>query len=63
MSMQRHHLLTEKRQAQALNCSLRHLANLRKRRQVPYIKLGRSVRFDPAAVERALAKLSVRELA
>ena len=56
-------LLTEKEQAEELQCSLRHLANLRKRRLIPYVRLGRSIRFDPAAVERALTKLSVRELA
>jgi len=35
---------------------------LRKRRLIPYIKLGKSVRFDPAAVTAAVQKLSVREV-
>jgi len=56
-------LLTEKQQAQRLNCSWRHLVNLRARRQIPYIKLGRIIRYDPVAVDKALAKLTVRELA
>jgi Helix-turn-helix domain len=55
-------LLKEKEQAEALNCSLRHLINLRNRRLIPFIKLGGAVRYDPAAVERALAKLTVDEI-
>ena len=56
-------LLTEKEQAQRLNCSWRHLVNLRERRQIPFIKLGKLVRYNPEAVQRALEKLTVRELA
>jgi len=34
---------------------------LRKRRLIPYIKLGKSVRFDPAAVAAAIQKLTIKE--
>jgi hypothetical protein len=54
---------TPKEQAEELNCSLRHLANLKTKRMIPHIKLGHSVRYDPAAVARALDKLSVKEIA
>ena len=54
-------LLTGKEQAAQMNCSLRHLINLRKKKLIPYIKLGgKSIRYDPVAVHRALtAKLTV----
>jgi hypothetical protein len=55
-------LITEKQQAEQLQCSLRHLIDLRNRRLIPYIKLGRSIRYDPNAVQRALEKLTVKEL-
>jgi excisionase family DNA binding protein len=55
-------LNTAKQQAEALNCSLRHLAKLKARRVIPYVKLGKSLRFDPEAVQRAIEKLSVREI-
>ena len=55
-------LNTAKQQAAELNCSLRHLAKLKAQRLIPYIKLGRILRFDPEAVQRALDKLSVREI-
>ena len=56
-------LISPKEQAGRLRCSLRHLQNLKNRRLVPYIKLGRLVRYDPVAVQRAIEKLTVRELA
>jgi excisionase family DNA binding protein len=55
-------LLTEKEQAQQLNCSWRHLVNLRERRLILFIKLGKLVRYNPEAVQRALEKLTVREI-
>jgi hypothetical protein len=48
--------------ASELQISLRHLINLRNQRQVPFMKLGRLIRYDRAAVEKALQKLSVKEL-
>ena len=54
-------LLTGKEQAEQMNVSLRHLLNLRKKKLIPYIRLGsRCVRYDPVAVHKALtAKLTV----
>jgi hypothetical protein len=60
--MQRQILITEKAQAELLNCSLRHLINLRNKRLVPFIRLGKLVRYNPDAVQRALEKLTVKEL-
>jgi hypothetical protein len=54
-------LNTEKQQAAQLQCSLRQLVALRNRRLIPFIRLGKSIRYDPAAVQRALEKLTVRE--
>jgi hypothetical protein len=56
-------LISPKEQARRIDCSLRHLQNLKNRRLIPHIKLGRLVRYDPVAVQRALEKLTVRELA
>lgn len=61
MQMQKQPLITEKAQAQLLGCSLRHLINLRNRRLVPYLRLGRLVRYNPNEVERAIQKLTIRE--
>ena len=61
--MQNQALLTEKQQANALACSPRHLVNLRQKRLVPFIKLGRLIRYNPEAVARALEKLTVKEVA
>ena len=55
-------LLTEREQAEQLRCSLRHLVGLRNKRLIPFIRLGRSIRYDPNAVERALKKLTIKEL-
>ena len=49
-------------QAEQLQCSIRHLINLRNKRLIPYVRLGKSIRYDPAAVQRALEKLTVKEL-
>ena len=56
-------LNTEKQEAQRLNCSPRHLVNLRLRGQIPFVKLGRLVRYRPSDVDRALEKLTVHEIA
>jgi hypothetical protein len=55
-------LITEKQQADQLQCSLRHLVDLRNKRLIPFIRLGRSIRYDPDAVQRALQKLTIKEL-
>ena len=59
--MQKQPLITEKAQAELLGCSLRHLINLRNRRLVPFVRLGRLVRYHPDHVQKALEKLTVRE--
>ena len=61
MQMQRQPLITEQEQAELLRCSLRHLINLRNQRLVPFVKLGRLVRYNPDQVEKAIQKLTVRE--
>ena len=55
-------LNTEKQQAAQLQCSLRHLVDLRNKRLIPFIRLGRSIRYDPNAVQRALEKLTIKEV-
>lgn len=55
-------LIDPKEQSRRLGCSLRHLQNLKNRRMVPYIKLGRLVRYNPDAVQRAIEKLTIKEV-
>lgn len=45
-----------------LQISKRHAAALRKKRLIPFIKLGKSVRFDETAVLAAVKKLTVKEV-
>ncbi len=52
-------LLNETAVATQLGISLRHLRTLRSRRLIPYLKLGKAVRFDPAAVSAAISRLTV----
>jgi excisionase family DNA binding protein len=47
--------------ARQVKCSLRTIDNLMARRAIPFIKLGRLVRFDVAKVKAALARFEVRE--
>ena len=54
-------LLTERQQAKQLQISPRHLYDLRQKRLVPFIKLGKSVRYDPEDVAQAIKKLTIRE--
>ena len=60
--MQANHYTTEEELAKELRVSQRHLINLRNRRLIPYIKLGRLIRYDRAAVQKAIQKLSIKEL-
>lgn len=55
-------LLTEKEMAADIAVSWRGLAEFRKRRLVPFIKLGRLVRYNRADVFKALEKLTVRSI-
>jgi len=52
-------LVTEPVMAAACAVSTRHLRNLRDRRQIPFCKLGGSIRYSPSAVQQALEKLTV----
>jgi excisionase family DNA binding protein len=48
--------------AQIIGKSRRSIEYMMRRRQIPFIRIGRNVRFKLAAVERALEKLTVREV-
>jgi hypothetical protein len=50
-------LVTEKEQARRLSMSWRGLQEIRKRKLVPFIRIGRLVRYSPKEVEKALQKL------
>jgi len=47
--------------AREIKCSVRTVDNLMAKRAIPFIKLGRLVRFDVAKVKAALARFEVRE--
>jgi hypothetical protein len=53
-------LLDEKAVAAMLSITQRHLRSLRAQRLVPFIRLGRLIRFDPSAVAEAVSKLEVK---
>lgn len=55
-------LLTEKEQAERLSISWRALQEYRRKRLVPHVRLGRLVRYMPADVERALERLTIKEV-
>jgi excisionase family DNA binding protein len=55
-------IATAEELAKELRVSQRHLINLRNQKLIPHIKLGRLVRYDRAQVEKALQKLTVKEL-
>jgi excisionase family DNA binding protein len=52
-------LLDEQAVAEMLGITRRHLRTLRSRRLIPFVKIGKSVRFDPNAVIAAVARLTV----
>ncbi len=53
-------LISERELAKMLGVSLRHVGNLRERRVIPFIRLGRSVRFNPDEISQVLNRLTVR---
>ena len=61
MLMNRERLLTVREIAKDLNVSQRHVINLTNRRMIPCLRLGRAIRYDSDAVQRALKKLEVKE--
>ena len=54
-------LVTERQMAKQLQISPRHLLSLRQRRLLPCVKLGKSIRYDPEDVGRAIKKLTIHE--
>jgi excisionase family DNA binding protein len=57
-------LISVRDQAQQLGISARHLHDLTKQRLIPCVRLGRAVRYNPAAVAQAIEKnLTQRSLA
>ncbi len=55
-------LLTIKEMAAMLSMSWRGVQELTKRREIPVVRLGRSVRYNPPAVAKALEKLTVKSI-
>jgi excisionase family DNA binding protein len=53
------HLLTIEELADHLGVNVRHIRRLIAERRVPYMKVGRLVRFDPADVAVWLARTRV----
>ena len=53
-------LLTEKQACAYLNTSKRNLYCWRMAKLIPYIKIGRAVRFHPADVENAIQRMTTR---
>lgn len=55
--------VTKQQLAAHLQCCPRTVNNLMRRRILPYRKIGRLLRFDPAECDRALEAFQVRSLA
>ena len=56
-------LITKKEVAIGLQSSLRHVDNLMSQKKIPYIRLGRSVRFRWSDIEKALERFTVKSIA
>jgi excisionase family DNA binding protein len=55
-------LLTAEDLARLLRVSLRTIRTLTSRRSIPFLRIGKSIRFRPADVQRALKSLTVHEI-
>jgi excisionase family DNA binding protein len=55
-------LLNEEDMAQRLSCSPRHVRRLRDEGQIPCLRLGGLVRYDPEAVLRALQQYALDQM-
>jgi excisionase family DNA binding protein len=62
MQTQHKTLLDIHETAEFLGCSWRHVQNLKDRRAIPHLRLGRLVRFRKADIERALDQMVIREI-
>lgn len=51
--------MNRREMAHFLGISERKLSTMVSRREIPVIKLGRSVRFDPIEVKKALKRLTI----
>ena len=56
------HNMTEAQCAQYLTISTRSLRNLRRRRVIPFVKLGGRVLYRRAEVDRALTRLEIKSV-
>lgn len=54
-------LVTIEEIAPFIGCSVRHVRNLRNQRLIPYVPLGRLIRYNPEKVMEAIEKLTVKE--
>lgn len=54
--------LTKREMAKHFKCSERHINNLMKRRVLPYVKMGRFVRFDLAACDLSVKTIQVKSV-
>jgi excisionase family DNA binding protein len=55
-------LFNRKQIADYLGVSERTVSNLMRRRIIPVIKFGRSVRFDPVAVHKAMTRYQIEAI-
>jgi excisionase family DNA binding protein len=55
-------LFNRKQIADYLGVSERTVSNLMRRRIIPVIKFGRSVRFDPVAVHKAMIRYQIEAI-
>jgi excisionase family DNA binding protein len=54
--------MTEEQCAQYLTISTRNLRNLRRSRQIPYVKLGGRIIYRRAEVDKAIARLEIKSV-
>ena len=55
-------LFTRKQIAYYIGVSERTISNMMRKRLIPVIKIGKSVRFDPSKVRRALNKYEIEAI-
>jgi hypothetical protein len=54
--------LTKREVAVHFKCSVRHINSLMKRRVLPYVKMGRFVRFDVAACDLSIKRIQIKSV-